>query len=150
MALNTKIIGGLAWAGLAVVLAVPSADILSSQLAAKSPLQMTADTDQIQTGSIADPVEAFVQTGKPLPSYISDAPAPAATVAAPKPTVKVIAPSGSTPSTVPVAPMTAAPVETEVAAIAPVPYPASMRPDGSGGHRTARHRSCRRRAGHRR
>ena len=97
MALNTKIIGGLAWAGLAVVLAVPSADILSSQLAAKSPLQMTADTDQIQTGSIADPVEAFVQTGKPLPSYISDAPAPAATVAAPKPTVKVIAPSGSTP-----------------------------------------------------
>ena len=41
---------------------------------------MTADTDQIQTGSIADPVEAFVQTGKPLPSYISDAPAPAATV----------------------------------------------------------------------
>jgi hypothetical protein len=128
MALNTKIIGGLAWTGLVLILAVPSADLVSSQLSPKSSLTMTSDTDQIQTASIADPVDAFVQSGKPLPSYISDGP-----VTAPKPTVKVLPPSGVTqpmPVTMPAAPSTT-PAETEVASvptIAPEPYPASMRP----------------------
>jgi hypothetical protein len=128
MALNSKIIGGLAWTGLVLVLAVPSADLVSSQLSPKASLTMTSDTDQVQTASISDPVEAFVQSGKPLPSYISDAPAPA-----PKPTVKVLPPSGATqpvPVTVPTAPSTT-PADTEVAVVqpvAPVPYPVSMRP----------------------
>lgn len=129
MALNSKLIGGLAWTGLVLVLAVPGADIVSSQLSPKSSLAMTSDTDQVQTASIADPVEAFESTGKPLPSYISDVPATA------KPSVKVLPPSGSTaqppvPGNVPsvsVAPMP----ETDVAAIdpvAPIPAPANLRP----------------------
>jgi hypothetical protein len=129
MALNSKIIGGLAWTGLVLVLAVPSADLVSSQLSPKSSLAMTADTDQVQTGSISDPVDAFVQSGKPLPSYISDAPA------APAPTVKILPPISTTaqqpaPVTVPSVPATLT-AETDVAEvqpIAPVPYPANLRP----------------------
>jgi hypothetical protein len=145
MALNSKIIGGLAWTGLAVILAIPSADIVSAQLSPKSSLTVTSDsaevqsisvapmapaTDPIETASIANPVDRFEQTGKPLPSYISDA--PAATAAAPRqPTVKILPPSGSpgVPVTVTVPSLT--PAETEVAAveaIAPIPAPASMRP----------------------
>lgn len=142
MALNSKLIGGLAWTGLVLVLAVPSADLVSSQLTPKSSLAMTADTDQVQTGSISDPVDAYVRTGKPMPSYISDAPAAVSEIpavpAAPKPTVKIVPPTGTAGQqpvtvTVPTTPTMPAsiPVETEVAAvqpIAPVPYPASMRP----------------------
>ena len=131
MALNSKIIGGLAWVGLAVVLAIPSADIVSSQLTPKDTLSVASDTDQIQTASIGDPVERFEQTGKPMPSYISDVPAATETAAVtPKPTVKIVAP-GSTEAPLTVAAPTtpaAAPAPTEVAAIAPVPYPVSMRP----------------------
>lgn len=132
MVLNGKLIGGLAWTGLVLILAVPSADIVSSQLAPKPALSMTADTDQVDTASLADPVESYVRTGKPLPSYISDAPS-AEVVAAPnpKPTVKVLPPSGTMiPATQPEAPGSV-PAETDVAAlpaVAPEPYPASLRP----------------------
>jgi hypothetical protein len=131
MALNSKIIVGLAWVGLAVVLAIPSADIVSSQLSPKDTLAIASDTDQIRTASIADPVERFEQTGQPLPSYVSVPAATETAVVTPKPTVKIVAPSGSPQSpavvTMPTTP-TATPAETEVAAIAPVPYPVSMRP----------------------
>jgi hypothetical protein len=131
MALNSKIIGGLAWVGLAVVLAIPSADIVSSQLSPKDTLAIASDTDQSQTASIADPVERFEQSGQPLPSYISDVPVTETAAVTPKPTVKVVAPAGSfqppVTVTVPTAPVIA-PAAVDVAAIAPVPYPATMRP----------------------
>lgn len=128
MRLNSKITGGLAWTGLVLVLAVPSADILSSQLTPQSGLQMTADTDAIETGSIADPVETYMSTGKPLPSYISDAP--------PAPAVRTIPLATSSTQTAATAPLKvtlpvapeATPIETAAIAPAPVPYPASMRP----------------------
>lgn len=137
MALSSKIIGGLAWTGLAVILAIPSADIVSSQLSPKDTLSVGSDTDQIQTASIGDPVERYEQTGKPLPSYISDAPAATETAAVtPKPTVRIVPPAGSTQSPMTVTTPTtpgATTGKTDVAAVAPmapVPYPATMRPKG--------------------
>lgn len=154
MRLNSKVTGGLAWAGLVLVLAVPSADMLTKP----SAKTMTAASarDATETASVApvarpvvpavkpaaaaatpvaatagkptgnDVVEEYVSSGKKLPSYISDAPQTTAQ-----------APATSKPLVVPTAPATAAVApggtfaegdRTEVASVAPVPYPASMRP----------------------
>lgn len=152
MKLNSKVTGGLAWAGLVLVLAVPSADMLTKP-SAKS-MTASSGTDATETASIAPAakplvpavkpaapvakpvasaagkpagngvVEEYVSSGKKLPSYISDAPQTAAQARA-----------ASKPLVVPTAPVTAAPGgtsadvgRTEVASVAPVPYPASMRP----------------------
>lgn len=101
MKLNSKVTGGLAWAGLVLVLAVPSADMLSRP----SAWQANASGNEESTRAIPaapqktaaivapkpaprpdartapavtnDPVESFVASGKKLPSYISDASASA-------------------------------------------------------------------------
>ena len=70
--LNRRLTGGLAWTGLILVLAVPSADIISANMGSA---QTASVIDPIQTASFTagkDPVSDFLTTGKPLPSYISD------------------------------------------------------------------------------
>ncbi len=151
MKLNSKVTGGLAWAGLVLVLAVPSADMLTKP-SAKS-MTASSGTDATETASIAPAakpvvpavkpaapvakpvasaagkpagngvVEEYVSSGKKLPSYISDAPqtaaqAPATSKPLVAPTTATAAPGGTL----------AAGDRTEVASVAPVPYPASLRP----------------------
>jgi len=117
MKFDSKVKGGLAWAGLFVILAVPSADLLFGKADAPSAnLAVTSDTaqvkpvvpatkpelkvDPVETASVdaaksADPVDTYIGKGKKLPAYISDADAtPAvkpATPAAVKPPVEVAA-----------------------------------------------------------
>ena len=150
MKLNPKLTGGLAWAGLVVILAVPAADMLT-----KKPADATAnvigEAKPVETALVApkpavrpvvaaaaqgdDPVDSYVSSGKKLPSYISDAPAEVA-AAKPAPTVKLVAPVAGANATPVVA---AAPVvtpavpaidTTTVASlpVAPIPYPADKRP----------------------
>lgn len=114
MKFDSKVKGGLAWAGLFVILAVPSADLLfGKDSAPASNLAVTSDTaqvketaevkpvvpatrpvlkvDPVETASVdapatnsADPVDTYINKGKKLPAYISDADsAPAAKPAAP-------------------------------------------------------------------
>jgi hypothetical protein len=129
MRLNSKVTWGLAWTGLALVLAVPSADFLTGRLAsANSPAAvLTSDIDPVTTETAipvkttkvttvktkdgviitpagsrppSDPVDTLLSKGKPLPDYISD---------------------GKTP----------APAETQVASVdpvAPTPFPVWARP----------------------
>jgi hypothetical protein len=121
MKLNSKVTGGLAWAGLVLVLAVPSADMLTKPSANSATI--TSDMDAVETASITPAVQAaapaavkpvvpvvkpvvpatrqvaagnnvvedFISSGKKLPSYISDA--PAATAQQPAAVKPVTAPS---------------------------------------------------------
>ncbi len=152
MKLNPKIAWGLAWAGLAVVVAVPSVDFLTGRgatetaavvasspatppaaatqapapvatvAAAETPAKTTpaktstVTTTHTATGVIitpagstppADPVDAFVKSGKALPDYLTESKAPAAAT--------------------PAAP-TAAPAGTQVAAIDPAPVVTAPKP----------------------
>lgn len=184
MSIDRRITNGLAWAGVLLVVGVPTADLLSAQLmgdaptsapvevamieriapipapasqrpaapvakpaaqvavtapkpvatpkpdvapatAAAAPVAKPAVTPAAQT---ADAVDAFLQSGRPLPSYITEAGAPAAPtqVAATPPTRPVI-------TTPPAVAPSAAVDPIEVAAIppqkvAPMPMPLSMRP----------------------
>jgi len=99
MRLNSKVTWGLAWAGLAVVLAVPSADfltggfgkgdkaaVLTSDVEPVKPAETASVTTTKTTNGViitpagsktpADPVEAAQSSAKPLPDYISDGKAP--------------------------------------------------------------------------
>jgi hypothetical protein len=138
MKLDGKVKGGLAWAGLVVILAVPAADMLvgksdgnttaaavttSDVKAGKPALQLpTAKapvaTDPIQTASVTgeDPVDTYLKSGKKLPSYISDG----GSAAPLKPAT--VAPTG--PAAVK-PPMEVASVPAEDP---PVPLPRSARP----------------------
>lgn len=135
MKFDSKVKGGLAWAGLFVILAVPSADLLfGKDTTPAANLAVTSDTaqvkpvvpaakpelevDPVETASLdtaksGDAVETYLDKGKKLPSYISDADA--------APVVKPAAPVAVKPP-------------VEVAAIAPVqetppmPLPRSARP----------------------
>jgi hypothetical protein len=111
MKLNPKVTGGLAWAGLILILAVPSADMLTKPQGGGSASVVTSDVDAIRTASVnspakpvkpatttrsvgADPADKFGEDE--LPSYIVGAPAtkdPATTM---KLTVPGSAPAGST------------------------------------------------------
>lgn len=98
MRLNSKVTWGLAWTGLAVVLAVPSADFLTGRLAGRGDAAavLTSDVEPVKTAAItpaktvttiktrngisivpagssptSDPVDKLLGNGKPLPSYIS-------------------------------------------------------------------------------
>lgn len=64
MKLNSKVTWGLAWAGLAVVLAVPSADYLTSQFGLKgnSAAVITSTTDPVTTGTAAAPQKTAAVT----------------------------------------------------------------------------------------
>lgn len=157
MKLNSKLTGGLAWAGLIVVLAVPSADMLTKPQPAAS-AHLTSDMEALQTASTAttpakveparlvvpaisstgasaaakDPVDSYVSSGKKLPSYISDAPAEQAAVE-PKTVTRLVvpAPTATTQPTLEVAAVeapAAGAATVVVPDVAPIPYPASMRP----------------------
>lgn len=146
MKLNPKVTGGLAWAGLIVILAVPSVDMLTGEeqgaprvtpvaepvrtsTIAPLPTGTTGDA-KVETASV-DAVDSYLSTGKKLPSYISDAPAEVASTK-PAPVAKLAVPS--TPTTAPAKPAvevaslpsTSAAPTSSIAA--PVPYPASKRP----------------------
>lgn len=168
MKLNSKVTGGLAWAGLVLILAVPSADMLSKPSAwqanasggedgaavvedATKTAALTAPKPAprpaVRTASVSadDPVEAFVASGKKLPSYISDTPAS-------EPPVQEVAKAPVAPATVkklevPATPqvaavdadgtfvrdtdeITTASVGSVGATPPPMPYPASLRPEG--------------------
>jgi len=173
MNIDRRITNGLAWAGVALIIGVPTADFLSAQflgdpargeparvavIAPTAPMPAplsqrpdapaarpeaavvparpaTAPTPAAEpvakpASQAADAVDAFVQSGRALPSYIRDANAPAA----PAP-MAATTPAATRPviSTDP-SPAAAAPVDPiEVAAIPPqkvppVPMPLSMRP----------------------
>jgi hypothetical protein len=145
MKLNPKITGGLAWAGLIVILAVPGADMLTKEPAGAAN-RVAADIDPIHTADItADAVDSYLSSGKKLPSYISDAPTDTA-AAKPAATVRLVAPATPAPTTAVTAPVVkpvtvpapvvevanVSPAKPAVAAkpmlVAPVPYPVSMRP----------------------
>jgi len=149
MKLDGKVKGGLAWAGLVVILAVPAANMVvgnqttgtansavtTSDASASKPLLKVpaaakpAATDPIQTASATtteDPVDKLLAKGKKLPSYISDGDA----VAPEKP----VASKPSAPVTLkPISPTTPIKTPTEVATVAPtetppVPLPRDARP----------------------
>lgn len=155
MKFDSKVKGGLAWAGLFVILAVPSADLLFGKEAEPAAnLAVTSDTalvkdstevrpvvpaarpvlkvDPVETASIDapaansdDPVGTYLNKGKKLPAYISDADsAPVVKPAAVTQPVEVaaIAPVQETPP-VPL-PRSARPVVTApVVAVAPTEQP---------------------------
>ncbi len=139
MKFDARLKGGLAWTGLFVVLAVPSADILfggrdaapvttsasasidtspktSVVPALKLPTRPGAEAGNASAvASTADPVDAFVKAGKKLPDYISDGDAAPVAVTVPA------APSSTPAATDPI----------EVASLprdVPVPLPRSARP----------------------
>ena len=58
MKLDAKVKGGLAWAGLFVILAVPSADILFGKTEPAAQLAVTADTEALAAPKPARPVLA--------------------------------------------------------------------------------------------
>lgn len=165
MKLNPKVTGALAWTGLVLVLAVPAADMLGGK--PEAAIRLTSDTDQLQTASVPpaaanpvpkpvavrpttpqiadvptaavanDPVEAFIKSGKTLPSYISGADTPETAAlkpetAAVKPGTITVNPDGtiSRPPVVPAAPAagseSVATIQPQL--VAPVPLPASARP----------------------
>lgn len=157
MKLNSKVTGGLAWAGLVLVLAVPSAEMLTKPSANSATI--TSDMDAMETASAApavkpvvpaarpvvpvarqdasggDAVEEYISSGKKLPSYISDAPSAVSVPATVKPavvpaapTTTAVQPDGTFAGDAALAVASANPT---VAAVAPVPYPASMRPGPS-------------------
>jgi hypothetical protein len=138
MKLDAKVKGGLAWAGLIVILAVPAADIIlgkpgdanatataavaTTPAAGKPALTLPSAkpataVDPVQTASTGDgaAVDKYIQSGKTLPSYISDADEVATAPAPSKPAVS---------TTPPTQVATVAPVEVTP----PVPLPRSARP----------------------
>jgi hypothetical protein len=163
MRIDRRITNGLAWAGVALVVGVPVADLLSAQLQGRSaeptlaviepvsptpvpagqrPADPVIPADEVAStpGSTvktaapaaspdqqtADVVNQFLQSGKPMPSYITDGdmPAPVTPVAA--------TPPARTPVVPPAEAAAVQPDPVQVAAIppkvAPIPMPLSMRP----------------------
>lgn len=128
MRLNSKVTWGLAWAGLAIVLAVPSADFLTGRMGGGSKAALlTSTTEPVKTASVTttttsngviitpagspapsvtDPVSKYLATNPTLPDYISSDSKPVDDKAAP---AKVAA---IDPSPAPI--------------VAPVPFPAPM------------------------
>jgi len=139
MKLDAKVKGGLAWAGLFVILAVPAANVMfgsadatsgtTAAVATPSKPALTLPTlnkgtDPVTTASTESaPVDKFLQTGKKLPSYISDADEVQA--AAAKPAAPVTTPAVTAPKA-PTAVATVAPTVTTTTP--PIPLPRSARP----------------------
>lgn len=136
MKLDGKLKGGLAWAGLVVILAVPAADIalgprdgartvtaLPAETASVSKpaatLPKSTGTDATETAATsADPVQTYIDKNKKLPSYISDG------GTAPTSTASLSSGSKATLSATPAA----VPATPAVAETPPVPLPRSARP----------------------
>lgn len=142
MQIDRRVTNGLAWAGALLVVAVPSIDYLTGQFAgadaaptvaviepanaaAPAPLGQRPDAPQVAATGVVD---NFIQSGRPLPSYITGAPA-----ATPAPAPVAVAPA---PAATPATPAPARPLivtdPVQVAAVppkvAPIPMPLSMRP----------------------
>ena len=162
MSIDRRIINGLAWAGVFLVVGVPAADLLSAQFsgapapaqvaviepvapvpaplsqrpdapiakpavevavaASAQPVAPVAKPVAAPVAQTADVVDTYLQSGRPLPSYITGGDTAPAEVAA------------TPPARTPIVTTPAAEVDPiEVAAIppqkiAPVPMPLSMRP----------------------
>ncbi|WP_108461167.1 hypothetical protein [Devosia naphthalenivorans] len=176
MQIDRRITNGLAWAGAFLVVGVPTADLLSAQFLGDraaptaqiavveerpsaptpAPQAQRPEAKPVEVAAVApakpaaqntDVVENFVQSGRKLPSYISDAPAEKPVAPAAKPaetaTVKPEVTAPAKPTQTAVAPAPArTPIITEPAAatdpvetasispkVAPVPMPLSMRPE---------------------
>jgi len=148
MKLDGKVKGGLAWAGLVVILAVPAANMVvgnpnspsaqsavtaadagATKPALKLPAAKPAATDPIETASVGeDAVDKMLAKGKKLPSYISDGDA----AVTPKPAAPVALKPAAPVALKPISPTTPIKAPTEVATVAPeaapVPLPRSARP----------------------
>ena len=149
MQIDRRILNGLAWAGVALVVGVPLADYVSgkfgdeapqvaviepaapapvtpppaaTETAVVAPAKPAADPVSKPQAQTADVVDKFVQGGRPLPSYISGGDAPAAPAqTATTPTRPVIT---TTPAPVVIDPVQVAAIPK----VAPIPMPLSMRP----------------------
>lgn len=169
MKMDRRLTNGLAWAGALLVIGIPAADYITGAFAGSSaPNIAVVDAEPVEaaapapatapapvaTAEAATPapaakpqavasagnaVDGFLQSGKPLPSYITggDTPAvvapakPAATPVAQPPAQAVTTPAPAATTPAPIA-ATPAPAE-QVAAlpparVAPTPMPLSMRP----------------------
>ncbi|MHA6690064.1 hypothetical protein [Devosia sp. A449] len=155
MKIDRRITNGLAWAGVLLVVGVPAADLLSAQFMGgpdrsappqiaviepeapvPAPLEQRPDAEEAasvapvviqpaaQTG---DAVDSFVQSGRPLPSYITGADAPVATAPV-QPSAPAPKPAVATPAAPPVVNTDPVEVAALPPKIAPVPMPLSMRP----------------------
>ncbi len=143
MRLNPKVAWGLAWAGLAVVVAVPSLDFFTGKSGTAAVLTSTTDpvksaavtTTVTPTGIVitpagntppADPVSSYLTTNKQLPSYISSgagsAPTQVATLEQPAVVAPVPFPSWARPPDAP----PASPPVTDPAAAPPVAQASSQ------------------------
>ncbi len=165
-----RITNGLAWAGAALIVAIPAADLIARQFSpgaepqvavvqdapvSAAPELPTPATDRpapttttpaqtatntASTGTSGDAVDSFIESGRPLPSYISNGggtpatpatnPAPAATPspASTTPPVQTAAvPPQQTQTTTP-APAATRPVITAPRAVTGFPTPVSERP----------------------
>ncbi len=166
MKLDRRFTNGLAWAGALLVIGIPAADFVTGTFAgtpsvavvdaeAEAPTTdatkpVTAATTSPSTPASTkpqavanvDPVGGLLQSGKPLPSYITggDAPATPAKPVATTPAKPANAPAvqqpsqpaqASTPAVTPTRPTITTP-DQQVAAlpakVAPTPMPLSMRP----------------------
>jgi hypothetical protein len=132
MKLNPKVTWGLAWAGLAVVLAVPSADFLTGRLngGGDAAAVLTSDIDPVKTASItpADPLPAKTVTTVKTKNGISIVPAGSKPPAA-DPVDKVLSSGKPLPNYI--SGDQPAKTETQVASIdaaPPMPFPAWARP----------------------
>lgn len=162
MKIDSKVKGGLAWAGLFVILAVPSAELLfGKDEAPTANLAVTSDTAQVQpvvpavtrpelkidpveTASVAAPatetgdaVDTYINKGKKLPAYISDADsAPAVKPAVPVTLGKPVEIAAINPATVTAPmplprnarPVAKAPVVAKTPVVASVPAAPSTKP----------------------
>jgi hypothetical protein len=145
MRLNSKVTWGLAWTGLAVVLAVPSVDFLTGRMSAGDAAVLTSDVEPVKTASTVTTIKTengirivpaggklpeaepkkVVTSSKALPDYISDdTPAAETQVASIDPTPPTPFPSWARPkldATAPAAATVASPAAPELttAPIAP-------------------------------
>ena len=152
MKLNSKLTGGLAWAGLILVLAVPSADILTKGQGGTA-AHITSDMDAVKTvtstesigaplpqlrpaivegqpaatttATTGDPVDTYIQKGRKLPSYISDAPTETAS-SEPASTGTPSESSSQGIDEMQVASVDSTPADPAI--VAPIPYPIEKRP----------------------
>lgn len=158
MKMDRRLTNGLAWAGALLVIGIPAADYITGAFAGTgAPSVAVVDADPVAASTAvppattkpvvadapapaakpqavanaSDPVSAFQQAGKPLPSYITGGDS-AATAAPAKPVTQPAVQQPTQAVTTP-APVTATPAPVEqVAALpakaAPTPMPLSMRP----------------------
>lgn len=147
MKIDRRITNGLAWAGVAVVIGVPVADLISGHFmgdkavsapqiaviepATPVPAATTAASAKPVAGDASgNAVDSFVQSGRKLPSYITGGDAAPQQAAKPAPTTTT-PPVANAPAPAVTNPTTPAPVDVAAlppAKVAPVPRPLSMRP----------------------